>query len=167
VPHHLSRTFKRWARGACHRARIRATGCPPMLVSRVPDLRLSPCDNVERRINQCSSRRPRRRSQSCAWPCRRATAPPSVHRAGSRRAWRFPQRERRNDPACFRDVFRQGREHCIAGLDLTRMKSASFVKAEVAALRAFLRETVRIGEIAVGTVEHLQAVRVRGEDAMG
>src|SRR3954465_1696452 len=71
-----------------------------------------------------------------------------------------------DDLSRMRAFLRRRGEDGVARLDLARMDQRLAVEAEVAALRAFLRKALGIAEIAVGTVENLEPVQARGENAM-
>src|ERR1700733_15463582 len=61
---------------------------------------------------------------------------------------------------------RRRREDDIAGFDLAGMDQRLAVKTEIARLRALQIETVDIAEIAIGTVEDLEATGAGGANAV-
>src|ERR1700754_3972941 len=78
----------------------------------------------------------------------------------------FRPLERRDDFSRLLDFVGGRGADRVAGLDLAWVNQGLAVEAEIAALRAFLRESVDIAEIAVGSVKNFEAVQAGGQNAV-
>ena len=71
------------------------------------------------------------------------------------------------DLARLGDLSLGRREDRVAGVDVARMDQRLAVEAEIAALRAFLREAVDIADVAIRPVEDLRKRRSRADSMPG